>query len=137
MFIVPLFDTPVLSINGSVVALVLLNFALSLSAVGVAMLIAVSSNSSEQASAMGGILSILLGAIGGVMVPKFIMPDFMQTLANISPMSWGLDGFLDIFLRGAGISMVLNEVLMLMLFGVVTLGLSVYMLSSRMKKGFE
>jgi ABC-2 type transport system permease protein len=137
MFIVPLFDTPVLSINGSVVALVLLNFALSLSAVGVAMLIAVSSNSSEQASAMGGILSILLGAIGGVMVPKFIMPDFMQTLANISPMSWGLDGFLDIFLRGGGISMVLNEVLMLMLFGAVTLGISIYMLSSRMKKGFE
>ena len=137
MFVVPLFDTPSLDINGSVLALVFLCFSLSLSAVGLASLIAVSSNSTEQASTIGGIMSILLGAIGGVMVPKFIMPDFMQTLANISPMSWGLDGFLDIFLRGGGMAMVLNEALMLMLFGVVTLGSSMIMLRSRMKKGFE
>jgi len=137
VFIVPLFDTPALSINGSVLALILLNFALSLSALGIAMLIAVSSNSSEQASAMGGILTILLGAIGGVMVPKFIMPDFMQTLANISPMSWGLDGFLDIFLRAGNINTVLNEFLMLLLFGAVTLVIAMTMLRSKMKKGFE
>jgi len=137
MFIVPLFDTPALAINGSVLALVFLSFSLSLSAVGLASLIAVSSNSTEQASTIGGIMSILLGAIGGVMVPKFIMPDFMQTLANISPMSWGLDGFLDIFLRGGGIGMVMNEALMLMLFGVVTLGISMVMLQRRMQKGFE
>jgi len=137
MFIVPFFDTPALAINGSVFALIFLSFALSLSAVGLASLIAVSSNSSEQASTIGGIMSILLGAIGGVMVPKFIMPDFMQTLANISPMSWGLDGFLDIFLRGGGISMVLNEALMLILFGAVTLGISMIMLEAKMKKGFE
>jgi len=135
MFIVPLFDTPALAINGSVLALVFLSFALSLSAVGLASLIAVSSNSTEQASTIGGIMSILLGAIGGVMVPKFIMPDFMQTLANISPMSWGLDGFLDIFLRGGGIGMVLNEALMLMLFGSIALGLSMVMLHVRMEKG--
>ncbi|HIP29925.1 MAG TPA: ABC transporter permease [Sulfurospirillum arcachonense] len=137
MFIVPLFDTPALAINGSVLALVFLSFALSLSAVGLASLIAVSSNSTEQASTIGGIMSILLGAIGGVMVPKFIMPDFMQTLANISPMSWGLDGFLDIFLRGGGIAMVLNEALMLMLFGSIALGISMVMLHARIKKGFE
>ncbi len=137
MFVVPLFDTPALAINGSVLALIFLSFALSLSAVGLASLIAVSSNSTEQASTIGGIMSILLGAIGGVMVPKFIMPDFMQTLANISPMSWGLDGFLDIFLRGGGIGMVMNEALMLMFFGAVTLGISMVMLQRRMKKGFE
>jgi len=137
MFIVPLFDTPALAINGSVLALVFLSFALSLSAVGLASLIAVSSNSTEQASTIGGIMSILLGAIGGVMVPKFIMPDFMQTLANISPMSWGLDGFLDIFLRGGGIAMVLNEALMLILFGLIALGVSMFILQGRMKKGFE
>ena len=35
------------------------------------------------------------GALGGVMVPKFVMPPFMRELADISPMSWGLEGFLD------------------------------------------
>ncbi len=137
MFLVPLFDTPTLSINGSVLAFIFLSFAVSLCAVGLASLIATISKTTEQASTTGGILTILLGAIGGVMVPKFIMPDFMQTLANISPMSWGLDGFLDIFLRGGGVGMVLSEALLLITFGLVTLGVSMVMLQRRMKKGFE
>ncbi len=136
IYIVPFFNTPALAINGSILALVFLSFALSLCAIGLASLIAVSSNSSEQATTIGGISNILLGAIGGVMVPKFIMPPIMQKLANISPMSWGLDGFLDIFLRGGGIVMVLNESLMLILFGIVTLGISMLVLQIRMKKGF-
>ncbi len=136
MYIVPIFNTPALVINGSVLALIFLSFSLSLSAIGLASLIAISANSSEQATTIGGISNILLGAIGGVMVPKFIMPPIMQKLADISPMSWGLDGFLDIFLKGGGLAMVLNESLMLILFGVVTLGISILVLHVRMKKGF-
>jgi len=135
MFIVPLFDTPALAINGSILAFVFLSFALSISAVGLASLIAVSASSAEQASTIGGISSILLGAVGGVMVPKFIMPESMQTLANISPMSWGLDGFLDIFLKGGDIFMVLNESFLLIAFGAVALGVSMVILHVRMSDG--
>ncbi len=135
MFIVPLFNTPALVLNGSVFAFAFLSFALSISTVGLASLIAVSASSAEQASTIGGISSILLGAIGGVMVPKFIMPQSMQTLANISPMSWGLDGFLNIFLKGGDIFMVLNESFMLLTFGAIGLGISMYILHVRMEKG--
>jgi len=135
MFLVPLFDTPALEINGSISALVLLSFSLSISAIGLASLIAVSANSTEQATTIGGISNILLGAIGGVMVPKFIMPQSMQTLANISPMSWGLDGFLDIFLKGGGVLEVLNESFMLMLFGTLLLGFSMIILQKRINSG--
>ena len=135
MFLVPFFDTPALEINGSILALTLLSFALSISAIGLASLIAVSANSSEQATTIGGISNILLGSIGGVMVPKFIMPQAMQTLANISPMSWGLDGFLDIFLKGGGVLMVLNESLMLILFGLLALGISMFILNNKIQKG--
>jgi len=135
MFLVPFGDTPALEINGSIFALTLLSFALSISAIGLAFLIAVSANSSEQATTIGGISNILLGSIGGVMVPKFIMPQAMQTLANISPMSWGLDGFLDIFLKGGGVLMVLNESLMLILFGLLALGISMFILNNKIQKG--
>ena len=135
MFLVPLFNTPALEINGSISALVLLSFSLSISAIGLASLIAVSANSTEQATTIGGISNILLGAIGGVMVPKFIMPQSMQTLANISPMSWGLDGFLDIFLKSGGVLEVLNESLMLMLFGSLLLGFSMIILQKRINNG--
>jgi len=135
MYIVPLFDTPALVINGTLSALFFLSFSLSLGAIGVANLIAVSANSTEQATTIGGISNILLGAIGGVMVPKFIMPEAMQDLANISPMSWGLDGFLDIFLKGGDIFMVLNESLMLITFGLITIGISIVILNKKMQKG--
>ena len=134
-FVVPLFNTPALELNGSAFAFSFLSFGVSLCSVGLASLIAVVIDSTEQASAIGGVLSILLGAIGGVMVPKFIMPDFMQTLANISPMSWGLDGYLEIFLKEADISMVIDESAMLILFGVVSLSFSILILHSQMKRG--
>ncbi len=135
IYLVPLFNTPALEINGSILAIFAISFALSLSAIGVSSLIAVSASSSEQATTIGGILNILLGAIGGVMVPKFIMPESMQNLANLSPMSWGLDGFLDIFLKSADLKMILNEVIALLIFGMFALILSMIILNFRIKKG--
>jgi len=135
MFLVPLFNTPALEINGTIGAIFSLSIALSLSAIGITSLIAVSATSSEQATTIGGISNILLGAIGGIMVPKFMMPDTMQNLANISPMSWGLDGFLKIFLNSADISMIKNEIIALLFSGIITLILSMVILDYRIKKG--
>ena len=135
MFIVPLFGAEALTLEGSIGALILLSFALSLSAIGLSMLIAVVIESVEQATTIGGIISILLGAIGGVMVPKSIMPDFMQTFSNVSPMSWGLEGFLDILLRREGFEAVLPEVIALTLFGVVLLTISMVIFSIKVRRG--
>nr|VVV04619.1 hypothetical protein AW0309160_02027 [Aliivibrio wodanis] len=121
MYIVPLFGAAPLTIGGSVFGLILVSLSLSLSAIGLSILIATVVDSIEQATTIGGIINILLGAIGGVMVPKFVMPEAMQTFSNISPMSWGLEGFLDIFLRRGSVMDVLNEAMALTLFGVVSL----------------
>lgn len=135
VFLVPLFDTPALEINGSVLALVILSLALSVAAIGVSTVIAVSASSTEQATTIGGIINILLGAIGGVMVPKFTMPDAMQKFAEISPMSWGLDGFLDIFLKGAGIGTIIGDIMLLFIFGIVLLIISMIVLQTRINRG--
>ncbi len=134
VFVVPLFGAAPLSIGGSVSGLVAISMALSLSAVGFSMLIATIVDSVEQATTIGGIINILLGAIGGVMVPKFVMPEFMQEFANVSPMSWGLEGFLDIFLRRGGISDVLNELLALGLFGLVSLLLAALIFNYKIRR---
>ncbi len=121
MYIVPLFGAAPLTIGGSVLGLILVSLSLSLSAIGLSILVATAVDSIEQATTIGGIINILLGAIGGVMVPKFVMPEAMQSFANVSPMSWGLEGFLDIFLRRGTVMDVLNESIALTLFGVVSL----------------
>ena len=135
IFLVPLFNTPALAINGSVLAVFEIATGLSIAAIGISTLIAVSADSSEQATTIGGISNILLGAIGGVMVPKFIMPESMQKIAEYSPMSWGLDGFLDIFLSGADAGYVFNDFFKLFLFGLVSLVISMIILHLKIKKG--
>jgi len=134
VFVVPYFGADALTIGDSLLALIALSFSLSLAAIGLSILIATSVDSIEQGTTIGGILNILLGAIGGIMVPKFVMPAFMQDLANISPMSWGLEGYLELFLRQGGFAEIINEMVALTSFGVITLIIAAIIFKIKMRK---
>ncbi|MBL8511106.1 MAG: ABC transporter permease, partial [Betaproteobacteria bacterium] len=73
----------------------------------------------------GGVGNILMGAIGGVMVPKFIMPPAMQALTIASPMAWALEGFHTIMLRGGGLADIVLPISALLVMAVVVLLLAV------------
>lgn len=122
MFLVPLLGGQALQLNGSPLALVLLSGAVSLAALGLALLIAVTARTSEQATMASGLGAIVLAALGGIMIPKFVMPQGMQALADLSPMAWGLDGFLGLLLRGGGVGDIWPELAKLTAFGAATLG---------------
>ena len=122
--VVPLFGGTALTLGSSPGGLALIAVAVSFSAIALALLIASLARTTEQATTIGAVLNIIFGALGGIMVPTFVMPRFMQELANFSPMSWGLEGFLDIFLRDGGAADVLPESLALVLFGVLALALT-------------
>ena len=74
----------------------------SLAAIGWGLLVAVASRTIEQATVIGGVGNILAAALGGIMVPRFVMPESMQTWAALSPMAWALDGFHAVLLRQGG-----------------------------------
>jgi ABC-2 type transport system permease protein len=128
MYVVPLFGGTALTLGSSPGGLILIAASVSFSAIALALLIASVARTTEQATTIGGVLNIIFGALGGIMVPTFVMPRFMQELANLSPMAWGLEGFLDIFLRDGGAADVLPESLALCLFGAVMLALTVIIL---------
>jgi ABC-2 type transport system permease protein len=121
VFLVPLLGGDSLSLGSNIGALMLLSLAVGISAIGYALLVAVIAKTTAQATSLGGVGNILLGAIGGIMVPKFFMPEYMQELTVISPMSWGLDGFLEVLLYGNGVLAILDELLMLVAFGGIML----------------
>ncbi|VAW90095.1 Domain of unknown function / Efflux ABC transporter, permease protein [hydrothermal vent metagenome] len=118
IYLIPLLGGEQLTIGGSLPALAIISLATGFAAVGFALLIAVIAKTTEQATSIGGVGNILLAATGGIMVPKFVMPEYLQPLTNISPMSWGLEGFLDIFLRKGDVSSIINEVGILLAFGL-------------------
>ncbi len=124
VYLVPLLGGQALLLQGSLVALALISVTLSVAALGYALLIAAATRTTEQATLLGGAGNIVLAAIGGIMVPKFVMPGAMQTATNLSPMAWGLQGFLDVLLRGSGCVQVLPKALALLAFGAIALALA-------------
>ena len=87
-------------------ALLLVLFSISAAAVSLALTVASLVTTHAQAATLGPILNILMAALGGIMVPLFVMPEIMQKIATYSPMNWGLEGLLNVLVRGADISMV-------------------------------
>jgi len=97
---------------------------LSLAAVSWALLVASLVRTTEQATVIGGVGNILMGALGGIMVPRFVMPAEMRSLTNLSPMAWGLDGFHAVMLRGGGFTGLLPAATRLVLFALASLTLA-------------
>lgn len=85
-------------------ALLLVLLAVSLAAIGMALALASLVRTHAQAAAVGPIINVVMAAVGGVMVPKFVMPEFMQRIAELSPMNWGLEGMLAVLLRGGALA---------------------------------
>ena len=100
-------------------ALLLVLAAVSLAAIGMALVLASVVRTHAQATAVGPIVNIVFAGIGGVMVPKFVMPDFMQRIAELSPMNWGLEGMLTVLLRGGAVAEVVPPVAKLGAFALV------------------
>ena len=109
-FILPLFGTPVLELGSSPIALVLVAVSAGLAACGYGILIGVIARSYDQAAIFGAVSIVIAAALGGVMVPVYVMPRFMQSLSVISPLGWGLDAFLEIFVRSGDLSSVLPRI---------------------------
>jgi len=120
-YVVPLLGGGQLNWPGSLAGLIIISSAASIAAIGFALLIATIAKTTVQATTTGGVINIIFGALGGIMVPKFVMPTGMQELTPISPMSWGLEGFLDVFLRQLPWTAVLPEALALLGFGAACL----------------
>ena len=69
----------------------------------------------------GPISVVIAAAIGGIMVPVYAMPKMMQQFSVLSPLGWGLDAFLELFVRGGNLKSVIPEVIALIGFFLGTL----------------
>ena len=125
IYLFPILGLPQLDVSGRLPLLFLVAFFAGLAAVGLGLLLGTIAKSQEQSAPFGATLVVILAAIGGVWVPVFAMPKFMQALSNLSPMNWGLEAFYDVFLRKVGLSELLPEISLLLLFFVVTSAVAV------------
>lgn len=120
VYLFPAIGLPTLDISGRLPLLFIVAVFAGLAAIGLGLLLGTIAKTQEQSAPFGATFVVILAALGGVWVPVFIMPKFMQTLSNISPMNWGLNAFYDVFLRHAGLLEILPEIGLLFLFFLVT-----------------
>ena len=123
-FVLPALDMPTFSLTGSYYAYAVLSCAISLAALGYGLLISVIAKTTEQAVVLGGGGIIIMAAIGGIMVPTYVMPEIMQTIAQFSPMGWALTGFQNLLLNQYDLSQIQQPLYLLSGFGIITLSLA-------------
>lgn len=117
------FDVPWGNSPAALVIMVL-TFALAITSLG--MMMAALTKTLAQANALGTVIVLSISALGGAWWPLEIVPDWMQTVGRISPMSWAMDGFQDIITRGLGVTAVLPEIGVLLAFTVVFLFVGIW-----------
>jgi ABC-2 type transport system permease protein len=118
-FALPKFTDLNISLDFSWPGLFLVTIASAMAATSYALLVSCFAKSSEQAHAFGAFSVVILAILGGVMIPRFVMPTFMQDLSVISPLYWGLDAYLDLIVRKLPFTAILPKVALLVGFSLV------------------
>ena len=104
---------------GDLQALLLVSLALAACANGLGLMVAALGKTEAQIGALGVFFAVILSALGGMMVPTFVMPEIMKTLSLLTPHAWALSGYHDVMLRGLGLADVWKETVVLLGFAVL------------------
>lgn len=120
IFVFPYIGMDALMLPNNILGFIVMCFLCSLLAVSFAMVIGAMANTSEQANGVGATLVVIFAAIGGIWVPVFVMPEFMQYISYFSPMRWCLEGFYLLFLHNASWQDLSGIMLFLIIFIVIS-----------------
>ena len=122
----PLIDLPGLTLGSNYGGIIVAALSSSLAAVGFGLLIGTIARTHAQAAMFGSTMVVILAILGGVFIPVYLMPDSMKILSNISPIRWGIDSFLTIFVREGNIASIISDVIKLVSFFIVALLISLF-----------
>jgi ABC-2 type transport system permease protein len=93
---------------------------------GAAMIVGVFAGNVDQASALAVLVGLLLGALGGAMVPLELFGEPMASLARLTPHAWAIDALRGLAFEGAGVVEILVPLLVLAAFAAALVLLGVW-----------
>ncbi|MBN4057958.1 ABC transporter permease [Olleya sp. AH-315-K02] len=88
----------------------------------------------QQLQSLSTIIILTMSAIGGSMIPLFVMPAVMQKIAVVSLNYWGIQGFYDIFWRNLPLIEILPKMGVLVGIGLVMTIISVSLFKKNVLK---
>ncbi|UII23384.1 ABC transporter permease [Fulvivirga ligni] len=96
----PSIGLPELILPSNLLACLVVVVMTGLAAISFSAAVGTAAKTQEQANGFGAVAIVIFAAIGGVLVPSFVMPEYMQIISHGSPLYWCLEAFYTLFLRG-------------------------------------
>lgn len=93
---------------------------------GAAMVVGVFAKNVDQAAGFGVMAGMLLGALGGAMVPLEIFPELARMIAHLTPHAWAIQGLREVALRGGTVVDVATELGALAAYALVLLAIGTW-----------
>jgi ABC-2 type transport system permease protein len=103
-----------MDMGNSPAAVVILSILMVIVSAAFAIMLATLVKTQRSAGSIAVLASLVLAPIGGCWWPLFIMPEWLQGLARITPHGWATTGFNKLMLFGADFSAVVPEMLVLL-----------------------
>ena len=99
LYVLPLINLPPLLIPENILGIIVVILVCSFAAVSYALMIGTLASTEDQSNGFGAISIIIFAALGGVWVPTFVMPHYLQVISLFSPLHWCIEGFYVLFLK--------------------------------------
>jgi len=122
---------PELTLPDNMLAFAVVVIMTGLTAISFSSAIGMTARTQEQANGFGAVSVIILAAIGGILVPSFVMPQYMQVLSMASPLHWCLECFYTLFLRGGSWAILLPALAGLLIFSLICFGFTYLQLKKK------
>ncbi len=105
--------------GGDPLATSLLIGTFTLAATGLAIMVAATARTREQAGGLGPVIAMSLAMLGGCVWPIEIVPPFMKIIALFTPTGWAMAGLTDVVVRNQGLQAAILPSLVLLGFSAV------------------
>jgi ABC-2 type transport system permease protein len=123
-----------MDMNVNIPGLIFMIIATSFAISSLGIFLAAIAKTRQQAQNLSTIIILVMSAIGGSMIPLFIMPPILQKIALLSVNYWGIQGFYDLFWRVLPLEEILPKILILMGIGVFMTLASIQLFKKRIMK---
>lgn len=90
------FELPLFSLN-RLVGFGLMSIFTASAAAGIGLLLGTICKTRAQLSGISTLFILIMSALGGSMIPRFLMSEFMETVAMCTFNGWAIEGFLQVF----------------------------------------
>jgi len=113
------------SIHGNLLLIVFILLLGIFSFVGLGILVSAMASEQETATQLLFMFQFPMLFLSGVFFPILMMPEFMQTISKFIPLTYAINALRKVMVLGANFNAVNNELLILFIFGAVTLTIAV------------